>query len=793
MDPVSAIGLASSVVQLLTFAGGLISKSREIHRSTQGSLVEHDELAAIGRTLESQSRQIASQLSSYGSSSPTERQILELCDGVGELSRELIAVIEGLRAGYTSGKWASFRQALKSVLKEQEISDIMGRLERYRQQVDSLLLTSLQERLQAFTETSENRNAKIEQNYSKMMDSIESGNQWQADLIKAARRDLQDETTTKAVHIDFSASLSAGAQYERDEYSKRRLLRSLAFPDLKDRYDGIAVAHRRTFDWIFHENELPEEDGLNNFSTWLVSNKPLYWITGKPGSGKSTLMKYLSADERLQRRLNVWGAGKPLCTGRFFFWNSGTPLQMSKVGLLRSLLYQILSNYPDLIPRIFPDRWEHQELFGYYDRVWSWLELSNGFLTMISDESKMFFFVIDGLDEFEDVISNKSNVKLCVSSRPWLVFEDTFRSRPSLRMEDLTIRDIRQFAYDRLRENVMFLRLQELFQDQADMLVEQVTQKASGVFLWVVLVVKSLLEGLQDGDTIADLQARLLLLPGDLGELFEKILRELQPAYLEQASRILQAVRASYLPWREMSMQTEELMQPENDENNHGRRDGASPLRLLSLSFIEENTKSAFLDASTSEMIPSEQNFRAEQTRRRLQSRCKGLLEVPTYKKHGPNARIHFLHRTVKDFLEENRGRYFLTSTSQLFDPHISLCASFLRHAKTLNLGEGDYKNVNCLSDLMEQFLMQCHWLEREHNPKYVPFLDEMDRFAGAAFPFMHWTCLVDSYVGRACKVDSILGYAVTRSLNGYLQAKVEDGLAEVALQNRRWSLMLQT
>ncbi|KAI1169623.1 hypothetical protein F4777DRAFT_572416 [Nemania sp. FL0916] len=453
MDPVTAVGLASNVSRLLTFAGNLVSKSREIRRSAHGSLVANDELAAICRTLESQNRRIAAQLSRRRSSSEKGREIIQLCERAREVSRELIDVVEGLKSQNPSGKWDSFRQALKSVRKEREISDIMERLQRYRQQIDSLLLTSIQERLQRYTETSGNKNASVENNFNTMMQSIQPGREWQAELITTARRGLRDDAVIEIVHKDFSSSLSAGAQREHDDYNKKLLLRSLTFPDLKERYDGISEAHQRTFAWILKEDEPEGKKGPDTFSTWLMSNNPLYWITGKPGSGKSTLMKYISMDQGLKRHLAVWRGNKAVYIGRFFFWNSGTALQMSRMGLLRSLLYQILSDCPDMIPHTFEDRWEYQELFGYNGWAWSWSELSNGLFSIVSDENKMFFFLIDGLDEcdgdsqdlanfFLGITSNRKNVKVCVSSRPWLVFEDAFQSRPSLQIQDLTLEDV---------------------------------------------------------------------------------------------------------------------------------------------------------------------------------------------------------------------------------------------------------------------------------------------------------------------------------------------------------------
>jgi hypothetical protein len=151
--------------------------------------------------------------------------------------------------------------------------------------------------------------------------------------------------------------------------------------------------------------------------------------------------------------------------------------------------------------------------------------------------------------------------------------------------------------------------------------------------------VLSLLEGLRDGDTIADLQARLLLLPSGLEELFEKMLRQLNPAYFEQASMYFQILRAC-----------------------------TKPLTLLSLSFAEEGLEKAIshkIRPETSE----EQMFRAERMRRRLNSRCKGLLEAPAKGREMHKAIVQYLHRTVRDYICR-QDRTYGPSTQILHFPH---------------------------------------------------------------------------------------------------------------------------
>lgn len=67
------------------------------------------------------------------------------------------------------------------------------------------------------------------------------------------------------------------------------VLESLHYREIDYRSEGIAIAYQETFQWIF---EKPTNSLWADFVAWMRdSNAGLYWITGKPGSGKSTLMK----------------------------------------------------------------------------------------------------------------------------------------------------------------------------------------------------------------------------------------------------------------------------------------------------------------------------------------------------------------------------------------------------------------------------------------------------------------------------------------------------------------------
>lgn len=303
----------------------------------------------------------------------------------------------------------------------------------------------------------------------------------------------------------FSKILSELSADQRSHILAKRILEMIRFDEIRDRYEAIPEAYRKTFDWIFQEPG-PQDAGSsttsglkesNSFVKWLHSPDSLYWITGKPGSGKSTLMKYLYDHPQTKMNIQLWHEECYLVTAGFFFWNSGTQVQMSQVGLLRSLLYQILVSNRELIPVVFPKRWEVFELIGGDPEPLSWEELTTGLKIAVNNLDKRFFLCIDGLDEFDgdpvellqlitDLCHN-TNVKICVSSRPWLVFEEAFNSRPWLRLESLTYNDISFFVKDKMETSTMFKTMRTVRPEMADSLVHEITERASGSFSGFIL------------------------------------------------------------------------------------------------------------------------------------------------------------------------------------------------------------------------------------------------------------------------------------------------------------------
>lgn len=92
---------------------------------------------------------------------------------------------------------------------------------------------------------------------------------------------------------------------------------------------------------------------------WLSADHGLLHITGKPGAGKSTLMSFLKTHQLTQDILHQWAGNRTLVLSSFYFSTEAqTPEQRSIRGLYRTLLYEILRQFPELIPITFPRQWE---------------------------------------------------------------------------------------------------------------------------------------------------------------------------------------------------------------------------------------------------------------------------------------------------------------------------------------------------------------------------------------------------------------------------------------------------
>ncbi|KAH6869681.1 hypothetical protein B0T10DRAFT_541623 [Thelonectria olida] len=326
-----------------------------------------------------------------------------------------------------------------------------------------------------------------------------------------------------------------------EEVLQAKLLDRIRFRSMNDRREDVAPAHHKTLTWALKPPADRETVEWDDLSLWLRSGSEIYWISGKAGSGKSTLMKYLYNHDGTKTLLSNWAGSSPLTIGSFFFWNLGTAEQKSHTGLSRAILYQLLAENPSLIPALLPRMWEQAYVYRGHQNDLSGLEapspveLASAFERLSSSELRQHFcFFIDGLDEYAGNCLNaiafvknlclNPRIKILLSSRPIPLCADAFSSLPKLQLQDLTRTDIETYVRETVGSRGYMARLMVSDQHGTEMVLRQLIDKASGVFLWVILACRSIIDGFAAYDTISELASRVDELPPELEGMFRHML-----------------------------------------------------------------------------------------------------------------------------------------------------------------------------------------------------------------------------------------------------------------------------
>jgi hypothetical protein len=545
------------------------------------------------------------------------------------------------------------------------------------------------------------------------------------------------------------------------------ILKSLQFPLMHDRYSLIHERHPETFSWVF-------EGAASPFKTWLEQDSGAFWISGKAGSGKSTLMKFLDRSPQLRTSLNVWAAGRQLFVASFYFWITGTRMQKTQEGLLQSILHEILRQDPSLIPRVVPARWEQDVSFHGSLQPWTLPELYDALEFVIREKpAACFCFLIDGLDEyagdageqglFADKIqklASSSMVKICVASRPWTAFENVFGADPDrmLKVQDLTRDDMNRFIRNTLEENPRFAMISR--RDRRAMgLIHEIRDSAQGVFLWVVLVVKSLLAGATQEDDIEELTKRLRALPGDLKGFFQRMLDSIDDSYEQHASRILLLAQcATPLPLMAFSWVRVEIKTPDYAIiGNIEQRDDDKRRKHQAKVFLNKWSKDLLVIYDSGSKVSGTEDM--------------------------ADLKIDFLHRTVGEFLKEpDVYNLLLTKAGHGFDSHLSICRLLLAEIKTMPRAGTPQSRSSSLQALARELVFHAKQYEDQHRQGLTAVLQELDKVMTSrlsGFNTSHWSASIE--VVHPGKIDyhrkalshassNFLAYAVANNLNEFVR-----------------------
>jgi len=495
--------------------------------------------------------------------------------------------------------------------------------------------------------------------------------------------DAPAEPSTSSDVLDsvnhLSGALESFVNQTRAVHKQLAVLESLFFPEILHRQNVVPVSHKDTSGWIFSdgssrplmttpawifETDATLRDSPLKFVEWLEEKDDIYWIRGKPGSGKSTLMKFIAGHAKTTQKLQRWSDGRQITVASHFFSSVGSSLQRSQEGLFRAILFKIFRACPELISMALLSL---SSIFQFQGTPHAWtteqLEAMVNAVSRYAQLPSKFAFFIDGLDEYEGEpeqvirflfeLAESPDIKICVSSRPWARFVETFGKDPTLflTLEDLTGDDIRNFTHDTFHSHQIFR--QHVGDPRYTSLVDEVVKRADGVFLWVFLVCKSLLDGMGYADRVADLERRLSWVPPDLESFFNQIILSTDGFYREQTARafLLLLCSPASLPLAVYSVAMDLLMSPSSGAAPPTPGIPSSPRKLSS--WVKEQA-------------------------RRLEGHTKGLIEI----KRSPGdhetlwgVHVEFLHLSVRDYLQTRHVRDSLQALAgKDYNPDIAIC-----------------------------------------------------------------------------------------------------------------------
>ncbi|KAK7456859.1 hypothetical protein Landi51_02135 [Colletotrichum acutatum] len=482
------------------------------------------------------------------------------------------------------------------------------------------------------------------------------------------------------------------------EFQDLKWLRQLYPPGLKSRENLIQDPVEGTLQWIWSNS---------SFNSWLLGDtSAMLWLTGKPGSGKSTLLRYVSnylctvAEDIPYEPLAV---ARPSFAVANFFCDLSAPPRSSE-SILRSLLHQVLSGQPSLLRYLTPVvKRKHQWSTG----------TDFGLVTALREISKhrSIVCVIDALDECDPVVrtnlldalaghlvapseeswrspcavdtscacrTSSPKLKILFSSRPYL----SVSSHESHQVQHLSLsagEAASSLAKDFqavVKSTFPLLGSNDEVERRKD-IASRIVERSDGVFLWVKLVLKSLLA--LEVQTSENLLSELEKHPTNLNDMYSSILSSVNEKKADEKSYILKCL--DWVVFARRPLRVEELAAAVAFETESGYQHGF-PTSVHPPSFLDLRYK-----------------FRPRSIRF-----C--FSQVPLIEVKGST--VHVVHRSVKDFLSSTThtaaGSGFLPKVSRGTDLDVNsriavICLAYLTKLSRLDRSSNEVPKHDSMLD----------------------------------------------------------------------------------------------
>ncbi|CAM1508987.1 Fc.00g027260.m01.CDS01 [Cosmosporella sp. VM-42] len=567
MSGLEALGVACNIFQVISFTHESISLCKRVYRDGSPCPSLSENSALLG-TFSNQIQNLAPPTKAKWSKD--EQQLVDVASRCQKLATDLQEEINFIVGQVKQGSLATtLKIAAKTNWRKRRLDTLEKKLGDVQKLMETGLLVRICTKIDVYSLSVESLDKRLEY----FIEQYKNGQRTLSGLVSRETLDTRAHITSELTrteatikqHVSDEARRSETAIYghvsdvakesstricteiqgirldSRIVAQRDRLLDSLKFPGMNERYNQVSENYETTFRWVLEEGseeeeeESNEEDIINgvskarwdSFPAWLRSDGTVYWISGKPGSGKTTLLKYLKLHSETTNLLSFWNPGALVIS--HFFWRPGSAMQKNIKGFLCSILYQVIKAHEAAVNYVL--RTYNGIGLKDSDTDWSIREARNVLMGVVQHMKTPIFFFIDGIDEIEtqegiydllgimDDLKQVSHMKMCLSSRPEKFLQDRFHDYPQLHIHNLTVEDLCNYTFGSIR--LPTVDSTDLNQWEKQQIVQSLVEKADGVFLWLVLAVNSINRGLSNGDGYDILSQRIDSLPGDLVALYQ--------------------------------------------------------------------------------------------------------------------------------------------------------------------------------------------------------------------------------------------------------------------------------
>ncbi|KAI9785399.1 MAG: hypothetical protein M1816_000414, partial [Peltula sp. TS41687] len=453
MEVLTAIGLTANIIQFVDFGGKLISKTAEIYESSSGVLVENVDIETATNDLARLSAKL------HDSVKPaSDMGLRELCQSCDAIAKELLSALDRVKVHGKQQKWKSFRKALRSIWSKEDIVSLEQRLARFRDELNLHVTVDLRERVIQLSEEQSRYLKDLDLNTKNLVDAMLH----QKDVFEETHTILQRQYLEKlpnAVAAPFNC-------YDR-------------------RHDSDCIPNTRV-------------DLLQEVREWADGDdeRPMYWLRGLAGTGKSTIARTIAHYYHDRRRL---------AASFFFSRDIGGDVRHARK-FFTSIAAQLAHASKALGDHICDAIKQKGEIVNQAPREqWHRLILEPLSKLKCGARKLSLVLVVDALDECDDdddiqtivhLLSEARSLRtvrlrILITSRPEIPIREGFSQIPETMHQDFILQDVSRSLVDQdirlfMENRFAAIRKQSGFDvnwpgaEQIRVLVE----RAAGLFIW---------------------------------------------------------------------------------------------------------------------------------------------------------------------------------------------------------------------------------------------------------------------------------------------------------------------